>query len=505
MFFLSFSFYSYSQCDNDNIPPDIDLDILDDLIGECELTELTAPTATDECDGQIVGTTDATLPITESTTITWTYTDSSGNTTTQTQEIIIDTQAPLVNSTDLLPLTAQCEITSLDIPTATDNCDGIINGCIQFTVFGITFCTSEISEPITESTTITWSYVDSAGNNTTQTQIITIINEDPTPEIESLLDLTAQCEITELTAPTATDNCDGQIVGTTDATLPITESTTITWNYTDSSGNTTTQTQEVQIIQAQPPTGETNQLFCNSAFIYELVVSGSEIQFYDNPTEGNLLNYEDSMTDGQTVYASQIINGCESEERLEINITIKEINAPSGENSQTFCLENNTTIEDIITNIDSVIWYDSEIDGNILPNDLILNDGDIIYGANLDSSTGCESQSRIRVIINIIDSSLDFYNLITINGNDLNNKLKISNIENFPNNRMYVYNRAGKLVWSISEYDNSNNAFYGKANVSGIFMKDNFLPTGTYYFILNYVNPCINNELKGFIQINNNQ
>ena len=100
---------------------------------------------------------------------------------------------------------------------------------------------------------------------------------------------------------------------------------------------------------------------------------------------------------------------------------------------------------------------------------------------------------------------LEFYNLITVNGNELNNKLTITNIDDFLNNRVFIYNRSGQLVWSKAGYNNYDNAFYGKANVDGVFMKNNFLPTGTYYFIVNYDNPCENNELKGFIQINNKE
>ena len=122
-----------------------------------------------------------------------------------------DTQPPLIDSANLEPLTAQCEITNLQIPTATDNCDGVINGCIQFTIFGVTFCTSDVSEPITESTTLTWSYVDSAGNSTTQTQEITILNDVMVADIENLPGISAECKITSLTPPTATDDCDGQI------------------------------------------------------------------------------------------------------------------------------------------------------------------------------------------------------------------------------------------------------------------------------------------------------
>ncbi|MDE0472622.1 MAG: T9SS type A sorting domain-containing protein, partial [Ekhidna sp.] len=52
--------------------------------------------------------------------------------------------------------------------------------------------------------------------------------------------------IADLTAPTATDNCDdGTITATTNASFPITSTTTITWTYTDDAGNAATQTQAV--------------------------------------------------------------------------------------------------------------------------------------------------------------------------------------------------------------------------------------------------------------------
>ncbi|MDE0470493.1 MAG: T9SS type A sorting domain-containing protein, partial [Ekhidna sp.] len=62
------------------------------LTGECPvaaIADLTAPTATDNCDdGTITATTNASFPIASTTTITWTYRDAAGNTSTQTQEVI---------------------------------------------------------------------------------------------------------------------------------------------------------------------------------------------------------------------------------------------------------------------------------------------------------------------------------------------------------------------------------------------------------------------------------
>jgi hypothetical protein len=56
-----------------------------------------------------------------------------------------------------------------------------------------------------------------------------------------------ECEVPFLTAPTATDNCSGSVVGTHNALFPITSNTTVTWSYNDGNGNTTTQSQEVVV------------------------------------------------------------------------------------------------------------------------------------------------------------------------------------------------------------------------------------------------------------------
>ncbi|WP_197092851.1 HYR-like domain-containing protein, partial [Labilibaculum euxinus] len=176
-------------------------------------------------------------------TVVWTYTDGSGNSTTQTQNVVInDTTDPVADAASLSDVTAQCEVTSLTAPTATDNCDGAITG------------THSETFPITASKTVVWTYTDGSGNSTTQTQNV-VINDttDPVADAASLSDVTAQCEVTSLTAPTATDNCDGAITGTHSETFPITASKTVVWTYTDGSGNTSTQTQNVVINDTTDP------------------------------------------------------------------------------------------------------------------------------------------------------------------------------------------------------------------------------------------------------------
>ncbi len=235
---------------NDNVAPTPDAALLADITAQCELLEadVIAPTATDNCVGVVTVTNDGAFPITASATITWTYTDSVGNTSAQTQNVIInDNTAPTPDGVTLSDINAACEVLEVDVlaPTATDNCSGIVT------------VTNDATFPITASTAITWTYTDANGNSAAQTQNV-IINDAtaPTPDTALLADITASCEVleTDLTVPTATDNCSGVVTVTSNVTFPITASTTITWTYTDGNGNTVAQTQNVIISDATAPT-----------------------------------------------------------------------------------------------------------------------------------------------------------------------------------------------------------------------------------------------------------
>src|SRR5690554_1516955 len=232
----------------DNIPPTPDVAILADLTDECSVNALTAPTATDNCGGTVTVTHNATLPIsTQGTTlVTWTYADTNGNTSIQTQNVVIThNTAPIADVTPLDDVIAQCEVTALTPPTATDNCTTVT-------------VTNNATLPISAqgTTLVTWTYADTNGNTSTQTQNVVITdNTAPIADVTPLDDVIAQCEVTALTPPTATDNCGGTITGTTTTTLPVSTQgpTLITWTYDDGNGNASTQTQNVVITDTTDP------------------------------------------------------------------------------------------------------------------------------------------------------------------------------------------------------------------------------------------------------------
>ncbi|NEV94079.1 hypothetical protein G3567_07955 [Psychroflexus sp. YR1-1] len=198
-------------------------------------------------------------------------------------------------------------------------------------------------------------------------------------------------------------------------------------------------------------------------------------------------------------------NGCM--EVLEIEIEqdyINDIPPPTGETSQEFCTEDQPRLSDLNVQGMDIQWYLSPTDDQALPDDYLITESEVFYARNYDVDLNCLSSESLSVEVSIIEGIISVNNFITINGNTLNDNLNVVNIESFPENEMKIYNRYGKLVWETTGYNNTDNTFKGASNVGGTLSQTRFLPTGTYYYILNYNSPCRNNTKKGFVQIDNN-
>ena len=229
------------------------------------------------------------------------------------------------------------------------------------------------------------------------------------------------------------------------------------------------------------------------------------INWYLNPTGGTQLNLNYLLIDGLILYAESYdpITLCKNPNRFQVNINVENPLLPSIQIQQEFCKEKNLTLGDINTNGVTMIWYDNAISGNVIPLSQVIQNGDIFYGAAINTTSGCESTTRIPLEFTIFNSNLSFFNLITIDDNELNKELLILGIEQFLNNSIQIFNRYGDLVWSGVNYNNNTNTFKGMANVSGVVSVGSYLPTGTYFFLLSYPNDCEKSELKGFIHIDN--
>ena len=152
------------------------------------------------------------------------------------------------------------------------------------------------------------------------------------------------------------------------------------------------------ITKTAPPTGSDTQTFCNSAIISDLNASGTSVQWYDTIRGGSPLPATSLLTNSKTYYASQTISGCESDTRFAVLALINAPAAPSGSASQSFC--NSATIADLVASGSSIQWYDTAIAGNTLVTTTSLADGKKYYASQ--SITGCESNTRLEVMVTIL-------------------------------------------------------------------------------------------------------
>jgi gliding motility-associated-like protein len=124
-----------------------------------------------------------------------------------------------------------------------------------------------------------------------------------------------------------------------------------------------------------------------------------------------------------------------------------------------------------------------------------LNDAGI-YSLTV-SSNGCSSApSYVSIIVN--NCVLDFFipEGFSPNGDGINDLFVIRGIDNYPMNKIIIYNRWGNKVFDASPYINT---WDGKSTY-GIKVSGDVLPIGTYFYLLDLGTGI--EIIKGFIYLN---
>lgn len=153
----------------------------------------------------------------------------------------------------------------------------------------------------------------------------------------------------------------------------------------------------VTVIQTTAPTGNTSQSFCqnDNPTIADLIVIGTNIQWYNSPTGGSPLPPSTPLVGGTTYFASQTQNGCESDERLAVTVIITQGgNAGTGGTASTCNDGSIINLNSIITGEDTGgTWTDTDGSGVSLGNPnqvsfLGINPGSYTFTYTV---TGCNS------------------------------------------------------------------------------------------------------------------
>jgi hypothetical protein len=192
------------------------------------------------------------------TTITWTATDSAGNTASCQQTVTVtDTTIPVITLNGANPMTVECH-TSFTDPgaTATDNCGGSI----------MVNVTGSVNVNTPGSYTLTYSATDASGNAAVPvTRTVNVVDTTaPVITVNGANPMTVECHTT-FTDPgaTATDSCDTNVPvsvsGSVNVNVPGTY--TLTYNASDDSGNNATpKTRTVIVVDTGAPVITVNSL-----------------------------------------------------------------------------------------------------------------------------------------------------------------------------------------------------------------------------------------------------
>ncbi|HEX5172251.1 MAG TPA: gliding motility-associated C-terminal domain-containing protein, partial [Cyclobacteriaceae bacterium] len=131
-------------------------------------------------------------------------------------------------------------------------------------------------------------------------------------------------------------------------------------------------------------------------------------------------------------------------------------------------VKNDVDITSVEWNINGMITY-----GAIL-NDLSPGTYEVTATSQLNCSTTKDF---------IVEPDITVYNGISRNSDGANDIFEIGCINDFPNNSVKIFNRAGTLVYEAKYYDNQETYFNGVSN-RGINLLGNELPSGTYFYII---------------------
>ena len=185
----------------------------------------------------------------------------------------------------------------------------------------------------------------------------------------------------------------------------------------------------------------------------------------------------------------------------------------------TFCDELNSrvTLDLSLTDLGlgELNWHPFDLGNNLNPT-VWASTIPITYTATWVRKTSARKLPEITVMC--IPNSLDIegkddiapdhiapviYNVLTPNGDSYNDYLKIESIQNYPQNNLKIVNRWGALVFKAKGYNNTSILFNGYANTGSVLVKNKKLPTGTYFYRLQYKDKSTNvfKTVSGYLYI----
>ncbi len=162
----------------------------------------------------------------------------------------------------------------------------------------------------------------------------------------------------------------------------------------------------VTVISSPAPGGSASQALCYGDNLSDIVVTGTNIQWYAAASGGIPLPLLTALVHNTFYYATQTVAGCEST-RKQVLVTLSTTAAPTGSATQNFC--GSATISNLVVTGTTIQWYTASIGGTPISGTTSIISGTTYY-ASQTGANGCESTTRLAVTANIFscENGLNF-------------------------------------------------------------------------------------------------
>ena len=201
---------------------------------------------------------------------------------------------------------------------------------------------------------------------------------------------------------------------------------------------------------------------------WSAIINSNTSQIYSNLTQ-------------TTWYSAIVQNGaCATDTSAYAIITVVAPSPMSAGSDVTITQGQSTVLNG--TGIGSPVWTPSSgLDNTNKFMPIATPDISTSYILTVTDKHSCVSSDTVSVTVNPSGFNGVISNLFTPNGDGINDSWYIQDIQNYPDNEVFVYNIYGNLVYTKKGYTNDWQGTY----------KGSPLPDGTYYYVLRFDNSNI--------------
>lgn len=276
---------------------------------------------------------------------------------------------------------------------------------------------------------------------------------------------------------------------------------------TDGNGCTSLDSIQVQVVSGPnaqaSATGVVSNTVCSGGNVQLNATGGLTYSwsgpngFASNAQNPTFVDFQPNQSGLYTVTVTDV-NGCVDE--ADVTLAISQFGGPELIASDTVLCPGETLV---LTASGAVSYSWSGPDGFMgsgavqTITNISLSQSGVYIVVGVDEY-GCEGVDSVNILVTQKGDCLFIPELVTPNGDNMNDVWVIQGIENYPKASVSIFNRWGNLIFTASPYEND---WFGQVN-KGVNIGDGSgkVPPGTYFFLIE-LNDGETEPIKGYLEL----